>query len=174
MDGRHLLAFRRQLKGSNAYTTRRQKVIAIRSLQVLDHWRAMSTGVHTPKVNDAYSPIFETCFRVKDKFSQWPFSQKSSVYPPEFPNEFLLIIYSKLVTPPTFAKCTHSSAISDKLLHFPSIFATFIHPPIFVQFKFLDWFTFFCSPLTWPWCIYASCVTRPGRLWQCLTEARRV
>jgi len=47
------------------------------------------------------------------------------------------------------------SPISAKFINWLTIFA---HVRCFAQF------TLFCFPLFWPWCIYASCFTRTGRL----------
>ena len=52
--------------------------------------------------------------------------------------------------------------ISTKFKNFPPFPQNFINfIPIIVQFTFLGCFMF--SPLFWPWCIYASCLTRTGR-----------
>jgi len=71
--------------------------------------------------------------------------------------------------------CTGASTPLSQwcILHFPPISAKFINSPLFPQnlyisplfpqnLHFLLNLWFFCFPLFWPGCIYASCFTRTG------------
>jgi len=74
------------------------------------------------------------------------------------------------IHPPNSMMHVAYSPYFHKIYKFPPIFTKFINfLPILIQFTFFCLiYVFFCFPLFWPWCIYASYFTRTGRLWLAL------
>ena len=72
-----------------------------------------------------------------------------AVYPPKFPNAFLVIHPQFLTSLYIFAKCIHLLLFQKKS-----------HFPLFSKMFLANHLRFLLSPIFWPRCIYASCFTR--------------